>query len=492
VFGLMRKSTSDAARMAALDALRTNVMLADNDLNIIFVNRSLAALMQEAESDLRKELPGFEAAQLVGRNIDVFHRDPRHQRQMLATLQTQHAALIRIGQRPFDLVVTPLMQGTQRLGFSVEWADARARLLNMDYGAQIAAVRKHQAVITFDPDGVVIDVNTNFLRIMGYREADVLGRHHRMFVEPGYAESADYAAFWQELRNGKSKHARFRRLRGDGQGIWIDAAYNPIVGPDGKLEKIIKFGTDVSDQVALAENLRLLIDNNFTEIDSAIGLSTAEAGSAAAAAGATAGNVRSIAASAEQLAASIGEISQSMATSRIAMENAFEQIIAAGRNTDALANAVEAMNDIVSLIRNVASQINLLSLNATIESARAGEAGKGFAVVASEVKTLAVQASKATERISSEIEGIQATSRDVVNSLSAIRDAVTTVRDSIVVTASAVEEQSVVTRDMSATMQDAAGSVSTVSANVAEISSAVLKAADAVSRTREATVTLAA
>jgi methyl-accepting chemotaxis protein len=144
------------------------------------------------------------------------------------------------------------------------------------------------------------------------------------------------------------------------------------------------------------------------------------------------------------------------------------------------------MNGIVGLIRSIASQINLLALNATIEAARAGEAGKGFAVVASEVKNLAVQAAKATEQISGEIEGIQATSTQVADALGAIREAVTSVRESVALTAAAVEEQSAVTRSMSANMQSAAGAVSTVSASVTEISAAVLQAAQAVAKTKQA------
>ena len=135
----------------------------------------------------------------------------------------------------------------------------------------------------------------------------------------------------------------------------------------GKVSKIVKFATDITPQVQLLANLKALIDQNFGEIDSAIDLSTAEAHSATLAAGETSSNVQSVAASAEQLAASIGEISQSMSKSRVATESAFEQIVSVGKNTETLAQAAQAMNGIVGLIRSVASQINLLALNATIE-----------------------------------------------------------------------------------------------------------------------------
>jgi PAS domain S-box-containing protein len=488
--GILRNK-DDTTRSTALTALRTNVMLADNDLNITYMNPAAMALMREAETDLRKEMPRFDSTKLIGANIDVFHKSPSHQRTMLKALEKPHAATIRIGARVFDLLVTPLFDNGRRNGFVVEWADAKDRLLNLDYAAQIAAIRRSQAVIAFDTDGVVSDANDNFLKIFGYRLDEVKGKHHGIFVEPTFRETVEYRTFWDDLRRGQYQSAQYKRITKAGKPVWIEGNYNPINGPDGKVAKIIKYATDITAQVELLANLKILIDQNFGEIDGAIGLSTNEANSAAAAAGQTSSNVQAVAASAEQLAASIGEISQSMAKSRSATENAFEQIISVGKNTDTLATAAQAMNGIVGLIRNVASQINLLALNATIESARAGEAGKGFAVVASEVKNLAVQASKATEQISSEIEGLQATSRDVAGGLAAIRDAVTTVRESVAVTASAVEEQSAVTRDMSANMQNAAGSVSTVTANITEISSAVLQAAQAVAKTRQAAAVLA-
>ena len=368
---------------------------------------------------------------------------------------------------------------------------ARERLLNLDFAARSTAIGRTMAVIEFSPDGIIQDANANFLKAMGYRIEEIHGQHHRMFVESAYRASPAYATFWEALRRGEYQASRFVRIGKGGKQVYLEASYSPITDLSGKVVKIVKFAMDVSVQVHLLDNLKELIDRNFGEIDGAIDLSNTEARSAAAAAGETSNNVQSVAASAEELAASIAEISQSMSKSRTATESAFEQIVSVGRNTETLAQAAQAMNGIVGLIRSVASQINLLALNATIESARAGDAGKGFAVVASEVKNLAVQAAKATEQISTEIEAIQTTSSSVAGALAAIRDAVTTVRESVTLTAAAVEEQSAVTRGMSASMQNASGAVSTVSANIAEIASAVLQAASAVSKTKDAARVLA-
>jgi PAS domain S-box-containing protein len=491
MFGFNHKGDETTVRVAALSALRTNVMIADNELNITYMNPSVMALMKEAEAELKRELPKFSVAKLIGSNIDIFHKNPPYQRKMLAAMAKPHGATIKVGGRTFDLLVSPLTDKDKRIGFVVEWADAKARLMNLDYTAQIAAIHRSLAVVEFTTDGTVLTANENFLRLTGYTLAEIQGKPHSQFVEPAYKTSPEYAVFWDTLRQGKFQAAQFKRVGKGGKEVWIEASYNPILDEHGKVSKVVKFASDITAQVDLLGNLKVLIDNNFTEIDGAIDMSTSEARSATAAANETTANVNSVAASAEELAASIAEISQSMANSRSATENAFEQIVAVGKNTETLATAAQAMNGIVGLIRNVASQINLLALNATIESARAGDAGKGFAVVASEVKNLAVQAAKATEQIASEIEGIQVTANAVVGALDAIREAVTTVRESVTVTASAVEEQSAVTRDMSANMQNASGAVSTVSANISEIASAVGQAQQAVAKTKEAARVLA-
>jgi methyl-accepting chemotaxis protein len=144
------------------------------------------------------------------------------------------------------------------------------------------------------------------------------------------------------------------------------------------------------------------------------------------------------------------------------------------------------MVGIVSLIRDIAGQINLLALNATIESARAGDAGKGFAVVASEVKSLARQAGGATDKIAQEIVSLQAASDEVVAALGTIGTSINAVLEYVTATASAVEEQSVVTQEMSTAMQKTAGSVAAINDNMIEITAAVQQVGQTVSNTRNA------
>jgi PAS domain S-box-containing protein len=350
----------------------------------------------------------------------------------------------------------------------------------------MTAIGRTQAFIEFDPQGTIIDANDTFLTVMGYAIEEIKGKHHSLFVEADYKNSKKYNEFWHDLNNGQFQAARFKRVAKGGRPVWIEGAYNPIFDIHGKITKIVKFATDVTAQATLLIELKTLIDQNFGEIDGALGQSLAQARSATGAADNTLNNVQTVAAATEELAASINEISESMSKSRASVDQAFERSVAVGESTGKLTSAAQAMNGIVDLIRNIANQINLLALNATIEAARAGEAGKGFAVVASEVKNLANQSARATEQISQEIDGIQATSAEVAGALGAIRDAIGVVREYVTATASAVEEQNAVTRGMSVNMQSAAAAVSTVTSNIGGISTAVSEVAQAVAQTRQA------
>jgi methyl-accepting chemotaxis protein len=92
---------------------------------------------------------------------------------------------------------------------------------------QLAALHKSQAVIEFDLQGLVLAANQNFLDTMGYEEHEVIGQHHRMFVDSQVSESPEYAQFWQRLGSGIHDAGRYRRIAKDGRDVWLQASYNP-------------------------------------------------------------------------------------------------------------------------------------------------------------------------------------------------------------------------------------------------------------------------
>jgi len=115
-----------------------------------------------------------------------------------------------------------------------------------DASAQLAALNKSQAVIEFKLDGTIISANQNFLGSMGYSLAEVQGQHHRMFVDPSEANSAEYREFWAKLNRGEFQAAEFKRVAKGGREIWIEASYNPIMDRSGKPCKVVKFATDIT------------------------------------------------------------------------------------------------------------------------------------------------------------------------------------------------------------------------------------------------------
>ncbi|MDP4003361.1 PAS domain-containing methyl-accepting chemotaxis protein [Methylobacterium sp. NEAU K] len=114
--------------------------------------------------------------------------------------------------------------------------------------ATLAALNRSQAVIEFSPDGTVLTANDNFLTTMGYSLAEVRGRHHSFFVPPTERNDAAYQALWDDLRRGTFRSAEFLRVAKDGREVWIRGSYNPVLGRGGRVEKIVKFATDITEQ----------------------------------------------------------------------------------------------------------------------------------------------------------------------------------------------------------------------------------------------------
>jgi methyl-accepting chemotaxis protein len=122
------------------------------------------------------------------------------------------------------------------------------KLVVADYAGQVAAIGKSLAVIEFKMDGTIVTANENFLRPMGYTLEEVKGRHHGMFVEDAYGQSADYREFWARLNRGEYQSGEFKRVGKGGKEVWIQASYNPILDLNGKPFKVVKYASDITEQ----------------------------------------------------------------------------------------------------------------------------------------------------------------------------------------------------------------------------------------------------
>ena len=390
----------------------------------------------------------------------------------------------------------PLLDGHGKPFKVVKFASdiTEQKLRNADYEGQINAIQKSQAVIEFNLDGTVIVANDNFLKTLGYRLDEIQGKHHSMFVESDYRDSIGYREFWDSLRRGEYQAAEYKRVAKGGRVVWIQASYNPIMGADGKLNKVVKFATDttaqVEDRIRRSE-IQKSIDSDLGQITESVAATSERVTSAASASTQTSSNMQAVASGAEELAASVGEISRQASDALTISMQAVQQANETNAIVSGLAVAAQKIGDVVKLINNIADQTNLLALNATIEAARAGEAGRGFAVVASEVKSLATQTAKATDEISAQIAEVQGTTASAVNVIEAITQTISRVNEISAAIAASVEEQASVTQSISENMQVAAKGVNDINANMNDIAAATKSVDDSTRKVRDASRSLA-
>ncbi len=138
------------------------------------------------------------------------------------------------------------MVGTRSVGFG-GWL-RRSGETGDEHGPVMAALHRSQAIIEFSPAGDILGANENFLSTLGYTAEEIIGRHHRIFVDPVEVASTRYREFWEALGRAEFQSGEFRRLAKNGDEVWIQATYNPVVDDDGRVVRIIKFASDITEQ----------------------------------------------------------------------------------------------------------------------------------------------------------------------------------------------------------------------------------------------------
>ena len=370
-----------------------------------------------------------------------------------------------------------------------------AKMLSLDSGGKITALNRAQAIIEFTPQGEVLTANDNFLTALGYRLDEIQGRHHRLFCDEAYVRSPEYQQFWAALGRGDFQAAEYKRIGKGGREVYIQASYNPIIDDTGAVVKVVKFATDITESVRKRlrnETLSREINSELGDVVKQMVEATQMSAIASTASSETGSVVNSVAAASEELSASVRDISESMVHAQVNVTDIFKYAENANASANTLNESAASMNNIVTLIQDIAGQINLLALNATIESARAGEAGRGFAVVAAEVKSLANQAARSTHTISTEIGNMQAVTTEVVDALRLISSSMNSVLENIASIAGAIEQQNAVTVEISGNMQAAVTAVHDIEENLGRITSMFSKVAEASEHVKESVETLVA
>ena len=347
------------------------------------------------------------------------------------------------------------------------------RLKARESETRLVALDRSIARAEFGPDGTILEVNPAFERLCGYPAADLVGGSHWQLTPPGMAESEAYREFWAALARGEMKTGVFERIHATGRRLWLQGAFNPVMGPQGQVQRIIAFASDLTAEIIQRQRLGEEIVDGVGAISGQLGAVSGRAEAMARDSSETSAAVQAVAAAAEQLSASVGGVTRDVEESQAAVDEVFGIARGADAAIEGLTASAQNMGRIVTTIQAIAGQINLLALNATIESARAGEAGRGFAVVASEVKGLASQVADATKSISADIRQMQGASSEVVEALSRIRGSMEGVISRVGGVAAAVAQQAEVTREISSNMQTAAHSMQSIEEAVGGIAESV-------------------
>ena len=475
MFGSVSVSGDLRAKFEALDRSQAVIEFAPDGTILTANDRFLAAM-------------GYALDEVRGRHHSLFvetsHRDSPEYRSFWEALRRgahQVAEFERVAKDGRTVWIqasyNPVLDRSGRVVKVIKFAtDITAHKLHaLDLAGQIAALHRSQAVIAFDPAGTILDANANFLDAMGYALDEVRGRHHGLFVDPAERASEAYLGFWQRLGRGAFEAGEFRRIAKGGREVWIQATYNPILAPGGKVLKVVKFAADITAQVQerrRRHEAQRTIGLELDAVAASVRGASARTAEAMDLTGRVSDDIRGVASGAEALSVSVGEVSQQVGSAARMAAEAVAQARHTGAVVEGLSDLAARIGDVVGMIQAIAAQTNLLALNATIEAARAGPAGRGFAVVAAEVKALAGQTATATTQIRDQISGVQATTQEAATAIRSIRGTIQGLDAISTAVAAAVEEQSAVTREISGSMAALARNVSAFAGGMASIADA--------------------
>ncbi len=385
------------ARLAMQEEVRENL-----DKEMIIIQLGSDGRIERVNELFHTEL-GYRPGDVEGQALTQLSppdltRDPHQSRALSAIRERRHfsGALRLLGKdgrhvwlRSVVVPMSDVQTGKQQL---VIHSSNLTRTIeaSLENESLVKALLRSTAVIEFNLDGTVITANDLFLRGMGYNLAQVVGKHHRMFCTSEESASEAYRQFWEQLRRGEFVVNRFRRIDSAGRDVWLEASYNPIIDLHGKLYKVVKFATVITEQVNLEQAVAKAAN---------LAYSTSLQTDASASKG-------------REVIRDTVEVLHRLAS---AMENATQSI-------QALDEQGKAVETIVAAISGIADQTNLLALNAAIEAARAGEQGRGFAVVADEVRQLASRTSKATQEIVAVVQQNQTLASGAVDVITRSRE----------------------------------------------------------------------
>ena len=459
-----RATLAEEARRTGqmIDGAPINLMYCDKDLTIQYMN----ATSRKTLETLQAYLP-ISVDKMIGSSIDVFHKNPAHQRRLLADPKNlPHKAQIRLGPETLSLVVTAIRDAAGNyVGPMLTWEVTTVTVKALEEEQRLRQMIDNAPINLMYCD---MDLTIQYMNATSRKTLEALSQYLPIPLDRFVGSSIDIfhknpSHQRRMLADPKNlPHKALIRLGPETLSLLVSAitdSAGKYLGPmltwelvTQRVEVERKVGEAAQTLSASSEELTAVSRSMATNAEH----TSTQAGVVSAAAEQVNKNIQTVSASAEEMTASIREIAKSATDAARVATSAVKVAETANATVTKLGESSSEIGKVIKVITSIAQQTNLLALNATIEAARAGEAGKGFAVVANEVKELAKETAKATEDISQKIEAIQGDTRDAVAAIGQISTIIGQINDIQNTIASAVEEQTATTNEISRNVSEAA------------------------------------